>query len=104
MQSLDLMALTNSRDARWPSAVIICNTRRCPVTSGLAERQALCVKWIGRASPSHSFDEVDASVNVQGGPDASALSTLADVSALLGEDSDEMDMDVEELAVNATEV
>ena len=69
--------------------------------SNLSERRALCVKRIGRASPSHSFDEVNASTDGRGEADTS---TLANAPALLELGNADDEMEVEETVVRPAEV
>ena len=63
----------------------------------LPGRQARCVQWIERTSPSPSFDEVDAVAIEQGGTDPSDFFWL-------GESDDESIMEVEEKVVIETAV
>ena len=63
----------------------------------LPGRRARCVQWIGRASPRHSFDEVDAAPMVQGGTDPSDLFRS-------GESDDESAMEIEEKFVVPTAI
>ena len=63
----------------------------------LPGRQARCIQWIGRTSPTPSFDEVDAVAIEQGGTDPSDFFRL-------GESDDESIMAAEKTVVVETAV